>query len=213
MSKFIVIEGVGGAGKTTQIENLKKKYPDALFLREPGGTVPGEDIRNLLFKHVKEMDPIAQLYLVHSARWQNVIENIMPALEAGRMVVCDRFQLSTFAYQVFPSGREDVLEHMLETQAQFLSVGLNPHYVFLDVEPEISMKRIETGREDDNDSFDDMKMDFHNMTYQGYKQGLVEMGLQCDVVDASQDIEQVSKDILDAVSRVLNDEPNDRENE
>ena len=203
MSKFIVIEGVGGAGKTTQIENLKKQYPDALFVREPGGTIPGEDIRDVLFKHVKNLDPIAQLYLVHSARWQNVIENILPALERDQIVICDRFQLSTFAYQVFPSSRDDVMEHMLETQAQFLAIGLQPHYIFLDVEPEISMKRIETGREDDNDSFDDMALDFHNMTYQGYKQGITEMGLSCSVIDAGQNIDAVTKDVQQAVKDVI----------
>ena len=199
MSKFIVIEGGGGAGKTTQITRLQEKYPDALFVREPGGTVPGEAMRELLFAHAKNLDPIAQLYLVHAARWQNVVENIMPALESGKMVICDRFQLSTFAYQVFTSGREDVMEHMLETQAQFLNVGVNPHYVFLDIEPEEAMKRISTGREEDTDTFDGMGMEFQNMIYQGYKQGLQEMGVDHTVIDARQEVEEVFSEVVQTI--------------
>ena len=206
MSKFIVIEGCGGAGKTTQIQKLQAKYPDALFIREPGGTVPGEEMRELLFRHAKELDPIAQLYLVHAARWQNVIENILPALEQGRMVVCDRFQLSTFAYQVFTHGRDDLMEHMLETQAQFLHAGLKPHYIFLDISPEESMVRIATGREDDTDTFDEMGMEFQRLIYQGYKQGLSELGLGYTVIDARNDIEQVATDVAEAVEVELNQE-------
>ena len=203
MSNFFVIEGCGGSGKTTQIEALREKYPNALFIREPGGTVPGEDMRELLFKHVEVLDPIAQLYLVHAARWQNVIENILPALEAGQVVICDRFQLSTFAYQVFPFGREDVLEHLLETQAQFLNIGINPHYIFLDIDPEESFKRIQKGREGDTDTFDTMAMDFQKGIYNGYKQGVVEMGVNYSRIDASQSIEEVTKEVYKVVETEL----------
>lgn len=209
MSKFIVIEGVGGAGKTTQIEKLKEKYPDAVFAREPGGTEAGEKIRNLLFEQLDNLDPVAQLYLVHAARWQNIIENILPALEAGKLVICDRFQLSTFAYQVYPSGREDVLEHILETQAQFLAATINPHYIFLDVSPELAAQRIATGREDDNDTFDSKPSDFQELTYQGYKQGLVELALPHTNIDASQDIESVTRAVHQAIEEVISqDDPN-----
>lgn len=204
MSKFIVIEGGGGAGKSTQIEKLKQKYPDALFVREPGGTVPGEDMRELLFKHAKALDPIAQLYLVHAARWQNVIENILPALERGQMVICDRFQLSTFAYQVYTHGHDHLMDHMLETQAQFLHVDVNPHYIFLDISPEESMTRIATGREDDTDTFDEMGMEFQKMIYQGYQQGLVEMGVNHTIVDARQDIDTVFSDVVAAIEQEIN---------
>lgn len=203
MSKFIVIEGVGGSGKTTQIERLKAQYPDAVFVREPGGTEAGEEIRELLFAQAGNLDPVAQLYLVHAARWQNVIENIAPALEAGKTVFCDRFQLSTFAYQVYTAGRDDVLEHLLETQAQFLTVGINPHYIFLDIAPEESFKRLEGNREDDTDSFDQQSMDFQNRIYQGYKQALGELGVPHTVVDATQDVDAVTADVLEAVKEAL----------
>ena len=204
MSKFIVLEGVGGSGKSTQIERLKQKYGDAIFVREPGSTVAGEEIRELLFAQAGNLDPVAQLYLVHAARWQNVIENIAPALEAGKVVFCDRFQLSTFACQVFMSGRDDVLEHLLETQAQFLYVGINPHYIFLDISPEESFKRLEGKREDDTDTFDQQSMDYQNRIYEGYKQGIREMGLSCTVIDATQDIDTVSAAVDEAIQAELN---------
>jgi dTMP kinase len=211
MSKFIVIEGVGGSGKTTQIERLKAKHPDAVFVREPGGTTAGEEIRELLFAQVGNLDPVAQLYLVHAARWQNVIENIAPALEEGKVVFCDRFQLSTFAYQVFLSGRDDVLEHLLETQAQFLYVGVNPHYIFLDISPEESFKRLEGSRDGDTDTFDQESMDYQNRIYQGYKQGIQEMGLSCTVIDASQDIDTVSAAVDKAIAQELSASENTHE--
>lgn len=203
MSKFIVIEGVGGSGKTTQIERLKHKYPEAVFVREPGGTTGGEAIRELLFAEAGNLDPVAQLYLVHAGRWQNIIENIAPALEEGKIVFGDRFQLSSYTYQVFLSGRDDVLEHLLETQAQFLYVGVNPHYIFLDISPEESFKRLEGNREGDTDTFDQQSMDYQNRIYQGYKQGIQEMGLSCTVIDASQDIDTVSRAVDEAIEHEL----------
>ena len=203
MSKFIVIEGVGGSGKTTQIERLKAKYPDAVFVREPGGTTGGEAIRELLFAQAGNLDPVAQLYLAHAGRWQNIIENIAPALEADKMVFCDRFQLSSYAFQVYMSGRDDVLEHLLETQAQFLYVGVNPHYIFLDISPEESFRRLEGQREGDTDTFDQQSMDYQNRIYQGYKQGIQELGLSCTVVDATQDIDAVSADVDKAIQEEL----------
>ncbi|MFW0871245.1 MAG: dTMP kinase [Patescibacteria group bacterium] len=203
MSKFIVLEGVGGSGKSTQIERLKQKYPDAVFVREPGATKAGEEIRELLFAQAGNLDPVAQLYLVHAARWQNVIENIAPALEAGKIVFCDRFQLSTFAYQVYLSGRDDVLEHLLETQAQFISVGINPHYIFLDIPPEESFKRLEGTRNGDTDSFDQYSMEYQSRIYQGYKQGIQEMGISYTLIDANQDFDAVSVDVDRAIQKEL----------
>lgn len=201
MSKFIVLEGITGSGKSIQIEQLQIIYPDAVFTRTPGGTISGEKMRELLFSEADNLDPITQLYVVHASRWQNIVENIAPALLAGQHVFCDRFQLSTFAYQVYQSGREDVMEHLLETQAQFLNVGINPHYIFLDIEPAETLSRINDRI--DNDTFDEKDSDFHQSIYNGYKQGLAELGIDYTVVDARGSVEDVTARVRQAVRDVI----------
>ena len=201
MSTFFVIEGVAGSGKTTHIEHLKSLYPDAVFTREPGGTTFGEQARTLLFDHAKDIDPISQLYLVHAGRWQNIIEHIAPALAAGKTVFCDRFQLSTYAFQVASNNRYDLLPHLLETQAQFLEAGVNPHYIFLDAKPEDTLERLK-GREG-NDYFDDLGLEFHTMIYQGYQEGIAELGLPCTIIDATKPLEEVQQDVVKTVKELI----------
>src|SRR5262245_61665830 len=101
---FITLEGPDGSGKTTQIallaDHLAKQGYSILRLREPGGTRIGEQIREVLHNHDhNEMNPRAEVLLYSAARAQIVAEVIRPALEEGKVVLCDRFFDSTFAYQ------------------------------------------------------------------------------------------------------------------
>jgi dTMP kinase len=97
---FITLEGIDRAGKTTQATRLADALgPGTLLLREPGGTEAGERIRDLIKDPQLELTPGAELLLFNAARSQLVNELVMPAVEAGRDVVCDRFIDSTVAYQ------------------------------------------------------------------------------------------------------------------
>ena len=109
---FITIEGPDGAGKSTQIELLKnyleEKGYDSVVTREPGGTPISESIRNIILDPVnKMMDPMTEALLFASSRAQHVSELIRPALEEGKIVLCDRFMDSSIAYQGYGRGLGD----------------------------------------------------------------------------------------------------------
>ena len=106
---FISIEGPDGSGKSTQINNIKeffkKRGMEVIFTREPGGTLIGERIREILLdKTHTEMDPMTEAMLYAAARAQHVAQVIKPALNDGKVVVCDRFVDSSIAYQGY--GRQ-----------------------------------------------------------------------------------------------------------
>ncbi len=107
--KFIVVDGPDGAGKTTQThllaQALDKQGVRTLLLREPGGTPAGEAIRALVLEHRRiALEPLAEAFLFQAARAQLVREVILPALEKGEWVLCDRFSLSTLVYQGYAGG-------------------------------------------------------------------------------------------------------------
>jgi dTMP kinase len=144
---LIAIEGPEGAGKTTLArrlaERLRKAGLDVLEVREPGGTPVAEAARRLALDPALEVSPVAELFLMLAARADLVSRVIRPALTAGQVVLTDRFDLSTEAYQVEGRGlpRDAVLE------ANRLATGaLKPHLtVVLDVPPEVGRARQEAG--------------------------------------------------------------------
>ena len=142
---FITLEGVDGAGKSTQVlmlvERLRAAGAEVVSLREPGGTPISEKIRSLILDRANaEMAPECELLLFEAARAQLVCEVIEPALERGATVVCDRFYDSTHAYQAGARGMDDALV----TRANELgSCGVVPDItIVLDMEPELSLIHI-----------------------------------------------------------------------
>ena len=131
-----MLEGVEGAGKTTQVELLRHRFSQEgvshTVSREPGGTAVGEGIRELLLERREmEISPETELFLILAARAAFVREVVTPALARGEVVLADRFQLSTFAYQGFGRGLE--LE-AVRTANRFATGGLSPDLtVLLDV--------------------------------------------------------------------------------
>ncbi len=95
---FVTFEGIEGSGKSTQVELLRAAVPDALFVREPGGTELGEGVRRLVL-HGPRMGAVAEMFLFMAARAELLQEVIVPALAGGRLVVADRYHDSTLAYQ------------------------------------------------------------------------------------------------------------------
>jgi dTMP kinase len=98
---FITLEGIEGSGKSTQVRKLAARIPRALVTKEPGGTPTADRIRAILLDTANTIEPVAEVLLFAASRRQHVMEVIRPALQAGRVVLCDRFTDATLAYQGF----------------------------------------------------------------------------------------------------------------
>jgi len=201
--KFIVLEGGEGSGKSEMQERLKKTLPkDTVFTRDPGGVSIGEEIRNLVLSQAaRGIDPATELLLFLAARAQLVAELIAPALEEGRNVICDRFILSTIAYQIY--GRQRV-DYLALTKNVFDAIKLKcvpDATIFLDVSPEIGLQRVKLRMQAPN-RFDEEDMAFHQRIREGYKQHLDDFG-KTVVIDANKPLEEVWTDVQNAVQSVL----------
>lgn len=166
---FISLESIDGGGKTTNIafiaEYLTNKGFDVVTTRDPGGTRVGEDLRQILL--FKPMSPKAELLLFATIRQQLVDEIISPALEAGKVIISDRFSDSTYAYQAAGRGMEFNVA-ALET---LVGDGLHPNFtLYLDISFEESLKRValRTGSSVNDDKFENEVLDFKKKVHEGY---------------------------------------------
>ena len=173
--KLIILEGGEGSGKTTLVANLKaeleKEGVKVVTTREPGGTVYAEEIRAALIKKRENSadypTPLAQLLGFYSARFDHIEKVIIPALERGEVVLCDRFELTSYAYQIYalaPELHENFV--LLHHQVCELLRSYELMYVLLDIDPEVGVRRA-LARSDANTSFDEKNMDFHIKAHEG----------------------------------------------
>lgn len=182
---FLTFEGPEGSGKTTQSALLARRLEDAghpvLAVREPGGTAVGEALRDVLLNHPGQpLDVRAETLIFAAARAQLVAEVLKPALDAGRIVLCDRFTDSTLAYQGF-GHRQDL--SLLRPMIEYATGGLEPsRRILLDIPPADGLARCLT--EDRGDSqfrltdagprewnrMDALDLSFHQRVHEGYRQ-------------------------------------------
>lgn len=202
MSFFITFEGPDGSGKSTILElvyeELKEEIP-LIKTREPGGTYISEKIRDILLDIDHEICPITEALLYAASRSQHVSEKIRPSLEKGITVLCDRYILSSLAYQGM--GRELGMEKIQKLN-DFATEELEPDLVlFFDIDPITVLKRkkgIEDRLELEKDSF-------HKRVYEGYLEILEQKKDQENFIriDASQGIEEVKKDVLSEINKFI----------
>ena len=146
--KFVVIEGDDYAGKTTFVEYLKERHPEYVYNREPSGKI--REI--LLANDGREIDPLTRFHLFWASRAENLNKIIIPALETGKVVVSDRFDASTFAYQVGGDGRRDLEVLFWQTRKLHLeSVSIS--YIFFNI-PLFVANRRRKNRKGEKNHFD-----------------------------------------------------------
>lgn len=204
---FITLEGGDGAGKSTQIRNIRSFFEDrgfvVLLTREPGGTKISEKLREILLdKDNAEMDPVTEMLIYAASRAQNVREVIIPALEEGKVVICDRFTDSSIAYQGY--GRE-LGEMVAEVNARATG-GLEPDITFwLDVDPETGKERAK--KDGELDRLELETMDFHYRLYEGYRTLARENPGRIKRIDASKSPDEIWDNIHEYLCRIFAKRP------
>lgn len=201
---FITFEGNDGSGKTTistmVYEELKKQGLPVIYTREPGGIDIAEQIRSIILDPKNTaMDARTEALLYAAARRQHLIEKILPALEAGCIVICDRFLDSSLAYQGF--GRKLGLEEVLKINEFAIEGRLPDATIFLTLSAEEGLKRIENRTNKDRLDIEDIS--FHFEVAKGYETVRMMFKERMREVDANHSIQQVFKDSLKQVLDVI----------
>lgn len=198
--KFITFEGCEGVGKSTQLQLLKQYLQeqniDCLFLREPGGTKISENIRNLILSlDSVGMSSRCEALLYSAARAQLIDEVIYPALQEGKLVICDRFIDSSFAYQGYARGLGfDLIGQLNNISCKDIIPDLT---IFFDLSPEKGF--IRKGGADSKDRLEQEKNDFHVKVYEGYKQASVAFADRIKTIDADSDVTTIFQQVINAL--------------
>ncbi len=204
-AKFIVIEGLEGAGKSTAIalcqSLLTKNNIEFINTREPGGTPLAEQLRSLVKQeHDEKVASSTELLLMYAARAQLVENVIKPALENNTWVLGDRHDLSSQAYQ--GGGRGIDKQHLLNL-GDIVLQGLKPDLtIYLDIDPKIGLERAQSRGE--LDRIEQEALSFFERTRQAYLD-VVNADESVALVDASQSIDNVHRDIANVLSQFIED--------
>ena len=201
--KFITFEGIDGSGKSTLISAIKErllkrgiKEEKILITKEPGGTDFAELLRDVLAKNV-DREPLAELFALLSARYDHTKRKIIPALREGKIVICDRYSDSTFAYQVFGKGLEYYLVKHLNKIA---SLKLKPDLtILIDLDPKIALERLK----DKRDHYESLGLEFFERVRYGYLALAKRAKKRIKVVDGNRSFEDVLNDAWSYVEKLI----------
>lgn len=194
---FITFEGTDGSGKTSVLNAIEAKLKtakvDYLRTREPGGNRISEQIRNVILdERSTEMDARTEALLYAAARRQHLVETVLPALEAGKVVLCDRFVDSSLAYQ--GAGRGIGVAEVKQMN-QFATAGLEPDLtIYLVLEPRLGLERIKQNRQDEVNRLDKEALSFYETVYRAY-QKLATENERIVTIDASQKLADVIAEV------------------
>ena len=196
---FITLEGGDGAGKTSIIPSLKEGLEDkgyeVITTREPGGSKIAEKIRSLILdpEHM-EMDARTEALLYAAARRQHLVEIILPALEQGKIVLCDRFIDSSLAYQGYARGIG--MEEVFSINKFAIEEMLPSLTLFFDIAPEKGLERISSNEEREKNRLDLENLRFHERVYEAYQNLLNTYPNRIYPINADQSMEEVEKEAL-----------------
>ena len=203
---FITFEGTEGSGKTTVIEKVEQYYTEkgynVIRTREPGGSKIAEDIRNVILDvNNTNMDSITEAMLYAASRRQHLVEKVIPYLEKGYIVLCDRFIDSSLAYQ----GHARALGIDKVYQLNLIATnGLLPDTtIYIDVRPEVGLSRIKSNNREQN-RLDLEKLSFHEKVYEGYYLVSQMFKERFKVINGEQEREKVFNDTVLVLDELIN---------
>ena len=197
---FISFEGIDGSGKSTQIQKLAEFLGaldfDIVMTREPGGSVGGEEIRNLLLQgNVDRWSAETEILLFTAARRDHLERIILPALKEGKIVICDRFTDSTRMYQGMRGAN---LRNLVDSLNEKV-INFDPDLtIIIDINPEISLKRAKS-RKTVEERFEDFGVDLQMKMRKGFIELAKEFGDRIEVVDGQQSVDKLAQDICSLV--------------
>ena len=201
---FISFEGIDGSGKSTQIQRLAKFLEtldfDVITTREPGGSKGGEEIRNLLLQgNVDRWSAETEILLFTAARRDHLERIILPALEEGKIVICDRFTDSTRMYQGMRGAN---LRNLVDTINEKV-INFEPDLtIIIDINPEVSLKRAKS-RKTPEERFEDFGVDLQMKMRKGFIELAKDFGNRIEVVDGQQSVDKLAQDICSLVKAKL----------
>jgi dTMP kinase len=205
--KLITFEGFDGCGKSTQLEKatdwLKVQGYSVLKTRQPGGTVIGQQIRDILLNpEHEELQPESELLLYLADRIQHLQDSILPAKAAGKIVLCDRFHDSTVAYQGYGRGLnlnsiESIVEHCIKPYSPDLTILLN-------ISPETIASRLERRQEHvEKDRLDLESLSFFKRVAQGFQELSAAEPERFVCINGEQEIELIHQEIINILQQRL----------
>jgi dTMP kinase len=210
--KLIVIDGVDGAGKGEQLRRLEKYLPvlypnqSFVFTREPGGSPYAEVIRNtILCDEARGAGGAVMAQLFGAARFDHLEKLVLPALDLGKIVISDRFESSTYAFQLIAQGGGYEARHFFTLQRDLFRHWL-PSWktIVLDVSVAIAQYRSRARADQERTHFDERKKSFHEAVRSGFEAYARDFPeAHVSKVDASRSIEEVFKDVLSLVQQEI----------
>lgn len=196
MSKFITLEGIEGVGKTSNLNFIKHLLEDAgydcVITREPGGTPLGESLRSLLLQHADEhMCADAELLLMFAARAEHINKVILPALEQGKYILCDRFTEATYAYQ---GGGRGLDHRKIEQLENWVQGDLRPDLTLI-LDAPVAVGRARAGKRSAPDRIEREHDDFFDKVRANYHEQAKRYPQRICLVDASHSLVEVQESI------------------
>lgn len=203
--KFITLEGPDGSGKTTVsleiVKKLKKMGYKVLLTREPGGVDIAEQIRKVILdKNNIAMDSKTEALLYAAARRQHLVEKVLPALEEGYIVICDRFVDSSLAYQGV--GRQLGIDKVYQMNLFAIEDIMPDKTIFFDIDYKLGLERIKSNKRE-SDRLDNASLDFHKKVYEGYLEICNKYPDRIVKIDASLNVESVVDLVLEEINKII----------
>ena len=203
MSYFITFEGPEGSGKTTIIEHIRRllaETHEVIKTREPGGIPISEKIREVLLTKEHDMDGRTEALLFAASRRQHLVERVIPALESGKIVLCDRFIDSSLAYQGIARGIG--FDDIMAVNKFAIDTHMPDLTIYLKLDPETGLQRIRDNARENN-RLDDETIDFHKKVVLGYNELSELYPDRIKIVDAAQSVENVVTDTLNIINTYI----------